>query len=97
MQPQHPEAPTGPSSRRPLHSAVLAVSDQVEYLHDTHQAYEALEKLVTPVSAHEGDRLEVPRGQLGSLLRVLNRGMREQIAKTQGLACTATCSAREVM
>jgi hypothetical protein len=61
----------------------MGVSDQVEYIKDAQQAYEALEMLITPVLSHDCERLEITRSQLGYLLRTLNRAMREQIDTTQ--------------
>lgn len=84
-----PKTPAGSSNPHPIRHAVHAVSDQVEYLHDTHQAYEALEMLVTPVGAHDDQRLELDRSQLGCLLRVLNRRMRDDIRQAMCLVATA--------
>lgn len=84
-----PKAPRGSSNPHPIRHAVFLVSDQVEYLKDAHQAFEALEMLITPVMAQDSERLELERSQLGYLLRVLNRNMREQIAAAQELVSAA--------
>lgn len=84
-----PKTPAGSSNPHPIRHAVHAVSDQVEYLHDTHQAYEALELLVTPTGSGDRERLELDRTQLGCLLRVLNRRMRDDIKHARGLVATA--------
>ena len=82
-------AAKAPGSSNPIRHAVFLVSDQVEYLKDAHQAFEALEMLITPVMAQDSERLELERSQLGCLLRVMNRNMREQIATTQELVSAA--------
>lgn len=79
----------GSSHPTPAHRALFNVSDQVEYLNDTHRAFEALEQLVTPIGAHDCQRLELERSDLGCLLRVLNRGMREQIEATMQIVAAA--------
>lgn len=81
VQPRTP--PTGDSKPSTAQLALFNVSDQVEYLNDTHRAYEALEQLLTPTSATDRQRLD--RAALASLLRVLNRAMREQIDATAKL------------
>lgn len=63
-------------------SAVMEASDGLECIKDAHQAYEALELLITPVMRHDCEQLEVTRSQLGQLMRVINRNIREQIEAT---------------
>ena len=63
-------------------SAVMDASDGLESIKDAHQAYEALEMLITPVMRHDCETLEITRSQLGQLMRVINRAIREQIAVT---------------
>lgn len=70
-------------------SAVLEASEGLDSIRDAHQAYEALEVLITPVMLHDSERLEVTRSQLGQLMRVINRSIREQIATTQQAITTA--------
>lgn len=79
----------GSSNPSPARHALFNVSDQVEYLNDTHRAFEALEQLVTPIGAHDCQRLELERADLGCLLRVLNRGMRQQIDATMQIVTAA--------
>ena len=80
-----PGPSNSPASRDAARHALFEVSDAVEYLKDSHEAFEALEELVTPVGINDADRLEVGRSRLGCLLRVLNRDMREQIDSTMRL------------
>lgn len=63
-------------------SAVMEASDGLACIKDAHQAYEALEVLITPVMLHDCEQLEVTRSQLGQLMRVINRNIREQIEAT---------------
>lgn len=78
------QAPT-PSSR----NALLHVCDQVEHIDDSQQAYEALEQLITPAGLHDCQQMRVERRQMGSLLRALNRDMREQIDTARRLVLVA--------
>lgn len=64
-------------------NAVLDAADGLDSIRDAQQAYEALEVLITPVMLQDSERLEVTRSQLGQLMRVINRSIREQIATTQ--------------
>lgn len=70
-------------------SAVLDAADGLASIRDAQQAYEALEVLITPVMLQDSERLEVTRSQLGQLMRVINRSIREQIATTEQAITTA--------
>lgn len=71
--------PSIPPTPSPARRALMDVSDAVEFLKDTQQAYEALEMLVTPYGCHDSEKLELKRSQLGCLLRVINKAMRDQL------------------
>jgi hypothetical protein len=71
----------------PKSRTVFLLTDQVDQVADTHQAFEALEHLVTPVGAQCSEKLELDRSQLGALLRTLNRSMRVDIETAQQLSC----------
>ncbi len=67
--------------------------DAVMFVHDCHQAYVAIEMLLTPVRSTDNAEIDLDRSQLGALFRVLNESMRIKIeeatkasARTYGIA-----------
>lgn len=70
------------------HLAFKAV-DMIGFVADTHKAYEAVEKLVTPAFTADSEILELQRSELGALLRTLNKAMREQVMVAEEAAIAA--------
>lgn len=70
------------------HLAFEAV-DKVGFVADTHKAYEAVEKLVTPSRIADSEILDLDRSELGALLRTLNKAMREQVQAAEEAAIAA--------
>ncbi len=64
------------------------VCDSISCLEDTHRAYTALECLISPSGIDDG-ALQVERGDLGSLLRVMNEGMRQRIGDARQVVTVA--------
>lgn len=55
--------------------------DAVMFVHDCHQAFEAIECLLTPIRASDSAEIDLDRSQIGALFRVLNEAMRTKIEK----------------
>ena len=78
---------------REVHVLSADACDAVLFVHDCHQAYVAVEMLLTPVRSTDGAEMDLDRSQLGALFRVLNEAMRIKIeeavkasARTHGIA-----------
>lgn len=56
-------------------------ADAAGFVAENHQAYEALEKLLTPDPETDSETLPISRAELGALLRTLNRAMRADVQK----------------
>lgn len=69
----------GSSLSNDLLNALHNLPEQFGQLQEAHQAYETLEMLIAPCGAQDRDVLEVSRSQLATLMRALNRGMRQEI------------------
>lgn len=79
-------AQTNPSDPRRFaveHTLALRATDKVGFVADTHMAYEAVERLVTPTGLHDRQQLDVDRRELGALLRTLNKVMRDNLTEAE--------------
>lgn len=83
------------SSNKAAREAAFVLSDQVEYLASTQKAYEAVERLVTPVMLTDDQRLDIDRTELSALLLVLNRAMRQDLEATMEKAKVLITSFRQ--
>lgn len=74
-----------PTSRTALRYQVfdlaLEAADAAFVVAENHQAYEVVEKLLTPDKEKDSEHLPISRVELGALLRTLNRAMRVDIQK----------------
>lgn len=64
---------------RSIQGLAADACDAVMFVHDCHQAFVAVEMLLTPVRSTNNAEMDLDRSQLGALFRVLNESMRIKI------------------
>ena len=90
--PSHPQASVGLDITPSPALLTQRARDQLGYIADAQRAFEALERLITPLGAHDFETIDAGRTDFGHLLRILNAEMRIQIEETTN-AITAVVDA----